>query len=292
MHFSLRTTIPLLALASTALSQTFTDCDPTKKECPADQGLGVSNYTIDFTQNMMSDTVWNTTAGSVNYGTSGAQFTINTRGDSPTVKSNFYIFFGTVEVIMKAAHGQGIVSSLVLQSDDRDEIDLEWIGGNSTYFQTNYYRMGNTATADAVWHTVDNPQDNFHNYTIDWSQDKIDWYVDSQIIRTKSYADADGGKNFPQTPCDVRMGIWAGGDPKNPNGTIQWAGGETNYNDAPFSMTVKSLRVTDASKGTQYSYGDLSGTFGSIKISKYVAFPPSHLPKFPSTFLSPSSLSY
>ena len=288
MHFSLCNTLPLLALASTVLSQTFTDCDPTKKECPPDQGLGISNYTINLTQNMMSDTVWNTTAGSIDYGTEGAQFTINQRGDAPTVKTNFYIFFGQVEVIMKAAHGQGVVSSIVLESDDLDEVDWEWIGGNSSYVQTNYFGKGNTTSFDrAVWHPVDDPQDNFHNYTVDWSQEKLDWYVDGQIIRTLLYEDANGGHNFPQTPCDVRLGIWAGGDPKNPNGTIEWAGGVIDYNDAPFTMNVKSVRVSDASTGTQYSYGDLSGSFESIKISKYV---PTHqlsiIPFAPHTILT------
>jgi hypothetical protein len=159
-------TLPLLSLLTTTLAQTFTDCDPTKKTCPPNQGLGVSNYTIDFTKNMMSDKVWNTTAGTIDYGTAGSEFTINARGDAPTVKTRFYIFFGQVEVIMKAASGQGVVSSIVLQSDDLDEVDWEWIGGNSSYVQTNYFGKGNTTSFDrAVWHTVDNPQDNYHNLT-------------------------------------------------------------------------------------------------------------------------------
>ena len=269
MKLSVFHTLPLLSLFTTTFAQTFTDCDPTKKTCPPNQGLGTSNYSIDFTNNMMSDNVWNNTAGSINYGTDGAQFTIKQRGDAPTVKSRFYIFFGQVEVIMRAAKGVGVVSSIVLQSDDLDEVDWEWIGGNSSYVQTNYFGKGNTTSFDrAVWHDVSNPQEEWHNYTVDWSKEKLDWYIDGQIIRTLKYEEANGGHNFPQTPCDVRLGIWAGGDPKNPNGTIEWSGGEINYDDVPFTMNVKSVRVSDASTGTQYTYGDTSGSFESIKISK------------------------
>lgn len=259
----------LAALCATTTAQTFTDCNPLNSTCPADTALGKSNYTIDFVQNEMSSSVWNWTAGSAQYGSDGAEFIINTRGEAPTVKSNFYIFFGTVECIFKAATGQGVVSSIVIQSDVLDEIDWEWIGGNNTHVQTNYFGKGNTTSYDrAEWVAVDNPQDEFHNYTTDWSREKIDFYIDGNIVRTLKYEDANGGKNYPQTPSDVRLGIWAGGDKANNNYTIEWAGGETNYKDAPFTMYVKSLRITDAAagQGTQYEYGDKSGSFESIKI--------------------------
>lgn len=51
--------------------------------------------------------------------------------DAPTLNSNDYIFFGHVDVVMKAAAGQGIVSSFVLESDDLDEVDWEWLGSTS-----------------------------------------------------------------------------------------------------------------------------------------------------------------
>lgn len=55
----------------------------------------------------------------------GAAFVINEQGDSPTIESDFYIFFGSVEVKMRAANGVGIISTTVLESDDLDEID--WV---------------------------------------------------------------------------------------------------------------------------------------------------------------------
>ena len=233
------------------------------------QALGTDNYTIDFRTSTMSDKVWNTTAGSIDFGDNGAEFTIEKKGDSPTVQTNFYLFFGQVEVIMKAATGQGIVSSIVMQSEDLDEVDWEWIGGNDSYVQTNYFGKGNTTSFDrAVWHTVEKPQAQYHNYTVDWTKEKLEWFIDGQSIRVLNAQDANGGNNFPQTPCNVRLGIWAGGDPKNPNGTVEWAGGETNYDDVPWTMNVQSVRVRDATQATQYQWGDKTGSWESIKVVK------------------------
>ncbi|KIX95904.1 uncharacterized protein Z520_08159 [Fonsecaea multimorphosa CBS 102226] len=267
--YSLKTTsVVLLSLLTTALAQTFTSCNPlVRTDCPPNTALGVANYSIDFTEYTMSDKVWNVTADAINYGDDGAEFTISQRGQSPTVQTNFYLFFGQVEVIMKAAKGQGIVSSMVLQSMDLDEVDWEFIGGNNSYVETNFFSKGNqTDYGNAIWYPVNDPQNEWHNYTLDWSHEKLDWIIDGTIIRTLTYDEADNGLKFPQTPCDLRLGIWAGGDPKEPEGTIQWAGGETNYDDVPFTMAVKSVRVSDASRGTQYVYGDTSGSWQSIKI--------------------------
>ena len=267
MHL-LTKAVPLLAFAGAALAQTFSDCDPTKTgDCKPNQALGVDNYTIDFTQSMMTKDVWNITTGKIDYKDPGATFRIGTKGEQPLVRTNFYIFFGQVEVIMKAAHGQGIVSSIVLQSDDLDEVDWEWIGGNSTFVQTNYFGKGNTTSYDrSAWHEVSGPdtQEAFHNYTLDWSAEKLDFIIDGNVIRTLKYEDANGGKNYPQTPSDVRLGIWPGGDSES-EGTRDWAGGEIDYSQAPFDMVVKSVRVRDATNATEYVWTDRTGDWKSIK---------------------------
>jgi len=264
------TLLPLLAsIIPTTLAQTSTDCNPLNStNCPIDTALGVGNYSIDFTTSTMSTTVWNTTDGTVNYGNDGAEFTIAQRFDAPTVQSNFYLFFGTTEVIMQTAPGQGIISSIVLLSDDLDEIDWELMGGNNSYVETNYYGKGNQSERNALYYPIQTPEQIFHNYTVHWTAERLDWYIDGQVVRTLLYDDAEGGNSYPQTPMRFKMGIWAGGDPKMPPGTIAWAGGETDYSKAPFTMTIKSVRISDASRGTAYQYGDTSGTWESIKVLK------------------------
>jgi hypothetical protein len=135
-------------LAPGALSQTWTDCNPLNVTCPDNPALGTSHNFVFNTSSSVTDT-FNITAGSLVYGSSGTQFIVNKRGDSPTIQSKFYIFFGSVSVIMQTATGQGIISSIVLESDDLDEVDWEFLGGNSTHAETNYFGKGNTTSFGA-----------------------------------------------------------------------------------------------------------------------------------------------
>ncbi|WYZ42686.1 hypothetical protein EsH8_VI_000385 [Colletotrichum jinshuiense] len=253
-------------LATSTLAQTFTDCNPTEKTCPANAGLTKSTYSVDFTKGADTD-AWTTTAGNISYTADGAEFTLNKQGDAPTIETSWYFFFGRAEVIMKAAPGTGIVSSVVIESDDLDEVDWEWLGGKDAEVQTNYFGKGNTTSYDrGAFHTIAATQTEFHNYTIDWTTSAVTWYINGALVRTLNYADALGGKNFPQTPARLRLGIWAGGDPTNNEGTITWAGGETDYTKAPFTMTVQKVSITNANPAKSYTYGDLTGDWTSIKL--------------------------
>lgn len=155
----------------------------------------------------------------IGYGNEGAEFTVAKQGDNPLIESDFYIMFGRLEVTMKAAPGRGIVSSAVLQSDCLDEIDWEWLGGDNTRVQTNYFGKGETAgyTRGASHEDMGN-HDTFKTYTIDWDSNRIVWMINGAVVRTVNAAEV--GNMYPQTPSSVRVGIWAGGDPTNSAGTI------------------------------------------------------------------------
>lgn len=264
------TLLPYMLLPAAA--QTWTSCNPLNGTgCSPDLALGTSNasFTLNSTSSFETS-LWNTTAGDLTYNSSGAAFTIAQKGDAPTIQTKFYIFFGEVEVWLKAAPGQGVVSSVVLQSDDLDEIDQEFIGNNDTHAENNYYGKGNTTDAyeRAKWYPLPdggNPTGGYHNYTTRWTNESLEWYIDGSIVRTLAYADANGGASYPQTPMNVRIGIWAGGDSDNSNYTIQWAGGEIDYSKGPYTMYVQSVRITDFSTGSEYKYGDTSGTWQSIQ---------------------------
>ncbi|KAF2152669.1 glycoside hydrolase family 16 protein [Myriangium duriaei CBS 260.36] len=249
----------VLLLASPVFSQTSSSCNPTKGQtCQPDPALGrAASY--NFASGASQDF---TASGSPVYGSNGVSLTVSKSGDAPQLNSNWYIMFGKYEITMQAAPGAGIVSSVVLQSDDLDEIDWEFLGANPQQGQTNYFGKADTSSNDrAAFLAVSNTQE-FHTYGIEWTEKQIIWSVDGTTVRVLSAAQA--GSQYPQTPMQLKFGVWAGGDPSNPPGTIQWAEGPTVYSSGPFTMVVKSLSVTDYSTGTSYKYGDSTGSWGSI----------------------------
>ncbi|KAG6363801.1 hypothetical protein INS49_008904 [Diaporthe citri] len=274
MFSRLASTAAVVLAASTLTSaQTFSACNPTKKSgCPADPAIG-SKQTIDFTKGE-NDFFTAATGTAVNYDPSlGAVFSINKETEAPTFTSTGYIFFGRVDVVARASVGTGIVTSFVLQSDDLDEIDWEWLGGDTTQVQTNYFSKGDTTTYDrGGFSGVGNPQAEFHTYTIDWTAEKLDWIIDGTVVRTLKYADAKGGAGYPQTPMQIKLGTWVAGRKDAPEGTVQWAGGYTDFAQAPFNGYYKSVTVQDYMNGAKsagsYVYGDQTGTYQSIKIEQ------------------------
>lgn len=266
----------LLGSLQHALAQTSSDCNPvvnTTIQCPVDPALATSHTWTFNTTDAPSTDLWTVTAGTVDWTADGADFTINEKGDSPTIRSEFYIFGGRVEIWMKAASGQGIVSSVMMLSDDLDEIDNEFLGSDGTNVQTNYFGKGVGNTTWMTKETIDGGAfDDFHNYTVHWTNTSLEWWIDGTLKRTLTPAEANNTYSYPQTPMRVYVGPWAGGDPDNAQGTIEWAGGETDYTQGPFTMSVKSISVTDFGKGVSYNYTDNSGDWDSIQMVEYVAF--------------------
>lgn len=236
--FRLTHAIALLAAGATYVSaQTSTECNPLNKTCPQDPALGTT-FSTTFNESMseFDPNLFNITAGQdlIEFNEEGAQLTISASGESVTVETAFYIFWGSVELLFKAAKGQGIISTLVLLSDDLDEIDWEIKGGNTSSVTCNYFGWGNTSqynsefipTMGANWGDQGAMGD-VHNYTVVWNQDQLEWILDGESVRTAPYQEAG---LWPQTPSYLKFGIWAAGDKETqPKGTVKWAGGETDW---------------------------------------------------------------
>jgi hypothetical protein len=267
----------VLALAGMVSGQTFTDCDPTKKTCPADAGWGTT-VTTDFTKGASKD--WTLAEGTtMQYGDKGAEFVI-TKGEAPTMSSTKYIMFGKVTIEAMASAGTGIVSSFILESDDLDEIDWEWLGADDKQVESNFFGKGNTTTYDrAIYHPVNDPIGTMTTYIIDWTKDSVKWYIQAPnaapiLVRTLNYGDALalGGKNYPQTPMRVKMGSWIGcadaaaASPATA-GTCSWAGGPADFSKGPFTMYAKTVTIQDYGCGGDYTYTDMTGSYQSIKSS-------------------------
>ncbi len=246
----------------TASATSLVSCNPLETtSCSSDPALA-SSIEDDFKSASSHYTPYRFPSR-ITYGDDGVNFTLAERLDNPSLVSNDYIMFGRLEVQLKSAKGQGVISSFYLQSDDLDEIDLEWFGGDATQVQSNFFSQGNTTTYDrGEYHTISDPRAEFHNYTIDWTPSALKWYFDGELLRTLKN---DTSSGYPQSPMRIYFGIWAGGDYENGDGVIEWAGGLTDYSDAPFMMQVKKLVVSDYSTGSEYKYSGDSGDWTSIE---------------------------
>lgn len=254
------TVLAFLALCVSA--QTYTDCNPLQQTCNPVPALA-GTLSTDFVDQQSSRYEAYLTSDKVTYTDKGATFTISEQGDSPTVESDFFLMFGRVEFTAQAAPGIGIVSSMVLISEDLDEIDIEWAGGDNAQVQSNYFSKGDTTTYDrGKYHSIANPVTQFNTYAIDWTSERINWELNGVVVRTLTNP---GTGYYPQSPMQVRFGSWAGGDPTNSEGTIEWAGGLTNYANGPYNYYVQTLKVTDYSTGSEYKYTDHSGSWTSIQ---------------------------
>ncbi|KAJ5218459.1 transglycosidase, partial [Penicillium cinerascens] len=269
MSFSLNTFLfTLIAFLSLRIvAEVETTCNPTKKSCAPDPALG-TEHTWWF-NSTLDDKLWNMATGTLNYTAEGAEFAIRTENTSTLLESNFYIFFGVMEVHAKMAVGRGIISSVILQSDDLDEIDWEWVGYNTSAVQSNFFGKGNTTTSNrGEILPAANADTVFHNYTTYWDKDRLEWWIDGELMRTVNYSEPLTlyGKNYPQTPCRVKVSNWPVGIASESIGNIEWGGGLVNWDELPFIMTVQRMRVQDFHSGKEYEYDGTSGSYESIKV--------------------------
>lgn len=198
--------------------------------------------------------------------------------DSPgtVLASTTYMWYGNVKARMKTSRGRGVVTAFILLSDVKDEIDYEWVGVDLETSQTNYYFQGikNYENSDNI--TMSDSFDNFHDYEIRWTPDKIEWLIDGKTHRTKERKDTwnstTNSWEFPQTPARVQLSVWPGGQASNAKGTIDWAGGLIDWNhpdiknNGYFYATVEEVTIEcyDTKKGPG-SHNNLGYYFNDIK---------------------------
>jgi len=119
---------------------------------------------------------------------------------------DFYSF-GYYEVTMKPITNDGVVSSFFTYtgpSDNNpwDEIDIEFLGKDTTKVQFNYFTNGK-GNHEYLYDLGFNAAEEFHDYGFDWQPDSITWYVDGEAVYTAT-------ENIPQTPGKIMMNAWPG----------------------------------------------------------------------------------
>lgn len=243
--------------------------------CSPIPGLPTSTYSIDFTQQTETTGDWILADhATVTYGApNGANFTFGKRRDAPYIWTRFYVLFGRIEFVLKAAPGAGIITGAVMMSDDLDEIDWEWSGNNFAQskgqVQTNFFGKGIAGSySRGTAPPVDSPQDQFHTYALDWTPEALTWSIDGKNVRTLSNNHQTSGESqYPQTPSRLHLGLWCSGDPEtNSAGTVGWGGGLTDFSKLPYSAFVKSVKITTPNPCSSWKYPNpFDGTYKSVQ---------------------------
>ena len=123
-------------------------------------------------------------------------------------RSKDFYGYGKYEVSMKPIKNDGVVSSFFTYtgpSDNNpwDEIDIEFLGKDTTKVQFNYYRDGKGGH-EYLYDLGFDASESFHTYGFEWHKDKIIWFVDGKEVYRLE------GTTIPVTKAKLMMNAWCG----------------------------------------------------------------------------------
>ncbi len=118
--------------------------------------------------------------------------------------------YGRYEVIMRPARGTGLVSSFFTYTgswfgDPHDEIDIEFLGKDTTKVFFNYFRQGrrgSPATLDLPFDAADADR----LYAFEWTPEGVTWFIEGIPV----YASPEGASDLPVAPGKIYMNVWPG----------------------------------------------------------------------------------
>lgn len=151
-------------------------------------------------------------------------------------RSKDFYGYGLYEVSMKPIKNDGVVSSFFTYTGPSDgnpwdEIDIEFLGKDTTIVQFNYFTDGKGGH-EFVYDLGYDASEEFHTYAFEWKEDSITWYVDGKAVHTAE-------KRIPVTPSKIMANAWCG------IGVDGWLNA---FNDAnvPLTAEYEWVRFTPA----------------------------------------------
>ena len=122
-------------------------------------------------------------------------------------RTNNTFGYGMYDVSMKPIKNDGVVTSFFTYTGPSDgtvwdEIDIEFLGKDTTKVQFNYYTNG-VGNHEYVYDLGFDASQSFHQYGFLWVPGKITWYVDGNAVYTAT-------NNIPSTPGKIMMNVWPG----------------------------------------------------------------------------------
>lgn len=122
-------------------------------------------------------------------------------------RSNDTYGYGLYQVNMKPAKNPGIVSSFFTYTGPTDgtpwdEIDIEFLGKDTTKVQFNYYTNG-VGNHEYIYNLGFDASTSYHTYAFNWQPTYIAWLVDGKEVYRAT-------NNIPSHPGKIMMNLWPG----------------------------------------------------------------------------------
>ncbi len=141
------------------------------------------------------------------------------------VRSKHFYGYGDYQVRMKPAKISGTASTFfvctgpydqwynesgeVVKQNHHDEIDIEFLGKDTTKVQFNYFADGKGGH-EYMYDLGFDASEEYHDYGFRWTENDITWFVDDkpvyQVLRSKIRA----GESWPEEPGRLIMNYWCG----------------------------------------------------------------------------------
>ncbi|KAI4970229.1 hypothetical protein ZWY2020_001143 [Hordeum vulgare] len=166
--------------------------------------------------------------------------------------SKIKYLFGRIDMEIKLMPGNsaGTVTTFYMMSEGpwqfHDEIDLEFLGnstGNPYTLHTNVYARG-VGSREKGYRLWFDPSQDFHTYSIIWTQQYIRFLVDNRLIRQIKNKMMNGSPYPNYQPMRVFSTIWNADDWATQGGRVK-----TDWTQAPFTAYFRNYKATSCSQG-------------------------------------------
>ncbi len=126
------------------------------------------------------------------------------------MQSDGFYQYGRYEAVMQPAAGSGLVTAFFTYTGPwfggpHDEIDIEFLGSDTTRIHFNYFRKGKSirpATFDLPFDAAAAPR----LYAFEWRPDGITWFVEDEPV----YSTVPGDPDIPAAAGKVMFSAWTG----------------------------------------------------------------------------------
>ncbi|KAK1608736.1 hypothetical protein QYE76_032409 [Lolium multiflorum] len=173
------------------------------------------------------------------------------RGMTSAFRSKKTYLFGRIDIDIKLVPGNsaGTVTTFYTMTEGswnfHNEIDIEFLGnssGNPYTMHTNLYARGKGSREKGYRLPFDPTQD-FHTYSIIWSQQSIQILADNKLLRHIRNKEGTGGAPYPNfQPMRVYCTIWDADDWATQGGRVK-----TDWSLAPFTAYFRNFKATSCS---------------------------------------------